>query len=114
MPENIAGGRITRRLRFRMTAVHLAFFTFVLAMVGVGFRQILSNIQDRQNRLLLEEQWGALRGYLRLRSSGPVWLYAEEKPEQASVVARLRQVFFLADAEGQLPYDRRRFAGRDP
>lgn len=102
MPEGKPGGRLTRRLRFRLSGSYLAFFTVVFVLVGVGFRETLASIQERQNRQLLEERWGALRGYLRFRSSGPFWFYHSTRPEQASAVARIRHVFLLADAEGRI------------
>ena len=102
MPEGKPSGRWTRTLRFRLTVSYLAFFTFLFVLVGIGFRGILDSIQNQQNRQLLEEQWGTLRGYLQFRPSGPAWSYNDERPEQASAVARLRHVFLLADAEGRV------------
>ncbi len=103
MPDGLQRVRRTaRQLRFRLTASYLLFFTAVYVLVGVAVRQVLRSNQETQNRLLLEEQWGALSGYLRFRSNGLVWSFNENKAEEHAIVQRLRQVFFLTDSAGNV------------
>ncbi|HSB15717.1 MAG TPA: ATP-binding protein [Bryobacteraceae bacterium] len=94
--------RITRRLRFRLTANYLLFFTLLFGALGAAFYHLLGRIQDSQVRQLLDEQWLALVGYLRIRGSGPVWVFNQNDPNEVAAVERLRRVFFLADSQGQI------------
>ena len=56
--------RIARGLSFRLTASYLVFFTLLLVLIGVGFRNMLASIQQAQLRDALDGDWAALRGYL--------------------------------------------------
>jgi two-component system OmpR family sensor kinase len=97
--------RITRWLRFRLTVSYVLFFTILLAAVGLIFRTALNRIQKDQAADILEEEWAAMRGYLRFeRSRGqpvrPVWRYEREDPEQALIIERLKRFLLIADGQG--------------
>ncbi len=94
--------RFTRRLSFRLTASYLAFFTFLLIVLGLLFRSTLVNIQESQSKELLEDDRATLDGFLRLTSSGLAWVYDASSPQDSFLVERLRRVFMLADAQGNL------------
>jgi heavy metal sensor kinase len=94
--------KLTRGLSFRLSAVYLAFFTLLLLLVGVAFRQVLVSIQQTQLREVLEEEWGALKGYLQVSDGIPVWTYDRDNPEESFTVERLRRVLLLTDAEGKV------------
>jgi heavy metal sensor kinase len=94
--------RLTRRLSFRLDAVYLIFFILLLALLGVAFRQVLVSIQKTQIREVLEEEWGALKGYLQVGEGIPVWKHNPDSPEEEFTVERLRRVFLLTDAEGKV------------
>lgn len=103
----IRGGRITRWLRFRLTLSYVIFVALLLAGVGLFFRGALNSIQDEQVSAILEEEWGALRGYLKIekqKTGGfkPDWNFDREDPEEALIVERLRSVFLIADATGHV------------
>jgi heavy metal sensor kinase len=94
--------RFTRGLRFRLTLSYVLFFTFLLCAMGFYFHHALSSILDSQIREVLEEEWGAVNGYLRVVSDYPLWFYDKEDPEERAIVERLRRVFLLADATGKV------------
>ncbi len=94
--------KLTRRLSFRLDAVYLTFFTLLLALLGVAFRQVLVSIQETQIREVLEEEWGALKGYLQVSEGIPVWKHNPDNPEEEFTVERLRRVFLLTDAQGRV------------
>lgn len=93
-------GRITRGLRFRLTLTYVVFFTILLSFLGVFFRQTLKSLNDRQLRNILEEEWGAVRGYLRIEKGKIDWYYDREDPEEAIIVDRLKQIYLLTDQHG--------------
>jgi two-component system OmpR family sensor kinase len=102
MARSIASlhGRITRGLRFRLTLTYLVFFTILLAFLGISFRQTLSSLYDSQLRNILNEEWGAVRGYLRIEKGKINWFYDREEPEEAIIVDRLKQIYLLTDHNG--------------
>ncbi len=106
MAGSASSGRITRWLRFRLTVSYVLFFALVFAASGLLFRGILSSLQNDQARALLDEEWAAMRGYLSLERHGtavlPRWDFKREDPEQALIVERLRNVFFIGDADGNV------------
>lgn len=89
-------------MRFRLTVSYLVFFTLLFALVGVVFRKTLEGIQEEQVREALEVQWRALRVYLRIKGSEPIWVFDRRNPGAVFLVERLRRVFLLADAQGQI------------
>ncbi|MFN3323028.1 MAG: heavy metal sensor histidine kinase [Bryobacteraceae bacterium] len=94
--------RIPRGLRFRLTLSYVFFFALVLSGVGIVFRSTLSVILESQTRQLLEDEWGAIKGYLRIERRQPIWFFDREDPEEAFFVERLRRVYLLTDAEGRV------------
>jgi heavy metal sensor kinase len=92
--------RITSGLRFRLTLTYILFFTVLLTFLGVFFRQTLKSLYDSQIRNILEEEWGAVRGYLRIEKGKINWFYDREDPEEAIIVDRLKQIYLLTDQNG--------------
>ena len=60
---------------------------------GRLFQQTLKGIYDDQVRELLTEEWGAVKGYLRIDKGKIDWYYDTEDPEEAFIVDRLKQVY---------------------
>src|SRR4030095_3334103 len=90
-----------RGLRFRLTLTYVVFFTLSLTFLGAFFRQTLRSIHDTQVHHLLDEEWGAVKGYLRIdKGRSPDWYYDRADPEEALIVDRLRLVFLLTDGTG--------------
>ena len=102
MPTPGPSTNFTRRLGFRLTASYLAFFALLLVFAGVVFRRLLVDIQESEVRDLVEGDWAALRGYLRVTGSGVTWEYDRKNPQDSFVVERLRRVFMLADESGKV------------
>jgi heavy metal sensor kinase len=94
--------RIARGLSFRLTASYLVFFTLLLVLIGVGFRNMLGSIQQAQLREALDGDWAALRGYLQISPDGVRWLWNTDDAQEEFVVERLRRVFLLTDREGKV------------
>jgi heavy metal sensor kinase len=94
--------RFTRGLRFRLAFSYVFFFTVLLVLLGVVFRQTLSATFQTNMANVLEEEWGAVKGYLRTGPTGPDWFYDPNDPDEAFTVERLRRIYLLADTEGHV------------
>lgn len=94
--------RVTRGLRFRLTLTYILLFAALLGVLGVFFGQTLRSIYAEQTRNLLEEEWGAVRGYLRIERGKINWYYDRDDPEEALIVDRLQQVYILTDSKGEV------------
>src|SRR3982074_1978902 len=97
---NWKSARFFRGLRFRLAASYVLFFAVLLSFLGIFFRQTLTGIYNKQVRELLTEEWGAVKGYLRIDKGKIFWYYDTEDPEEAFIVDRLKQVYLLTDANG--------------
>jgi len=94
--------RAVRGLRFRLTAGYALFFTLLIAMSAVLFRQFLVTSLDTQARETLEQEWGALKGYLRIERGHKNWYVDQFDPDEAAIQARLTQVWLLAETNGTI------------
>ncbi|HEV2198805.1 MAG TPA: heavy metal sensor histidine kinase [Bryobacteraceae bacterium] len=94
--------RVVRGLRFRLTLSYVLFFTVLLVAIGVLFRQALRAEMNGDVQALLEEEWGAAKGYLRIENQRPIWVADSSDPEEAYIVERLRHVYLLTDSNGYL------------
>src|SRR5947209_16626267 len=92
--------RFWRSLRFRLAVSYVVFFAILLVSLGVVFREVLKNNLDAQATGVLNEEWGAVKGYLRIDKNGPEWFYDVNDPDENYIVERLRRVYLLADIEG--------------
>src|SRR5450755_1671928 len=92
--------RFARGLRFRLAFSYVFFFTILLMLLGVVFRQTLSATFQAQMRSVLDEDWVAAKGFLRTGPSGPDWIYDKEDPDESFIVRRIQRVYLLADTEG--------------
>jgi len=89
--------RFVRGLRFRLTLSYVIFFTLLLGVIGFLYRQILQTQLQGREQATLEEQWDAAKGYFKIDNEEPVW---NTDPEDADVVAQLKSVYLIADAQG--------------
>lgn len=85
-----------RHLRLRLALTFLASVAALLTLVGLLFRNQLDTILETQTRNLLEEEWGALKGYVRVEKGEVQWIFDREDPEEALIVDRLKEVYLLA------------------
>jgi len=105
MAEANNPGRATRPalgLRTRLTLSYVLLFAIVMASIGFTFHQALVVIVHQQTERLLDGDWNALKGFLRSRDTELVWAYDPEHPEEAFAVDRLRRVFLLTTADGEI------------
>jgi heavy metal sensor kinase len=89
-----------RALRSRLALSYVMFFAVLLVLLGILFRQTLSNTFQNQMESVLDEEWGAAKGYLRTGPEGPNWFYDEKDPDESFTVRRVQRVYMLADTEG--------------
>jgi heavy metal sensor kinase len=91
----------TRGLRFRLALSYVIFFSVLLVLLGMLFRQILTSTFLTQMESVLDEEWGAAKGYLRTGPEGPDWVFDEKDPDESFTVRRVQRVYMLADTQGQ-------------
>lgn len=100
--------RLTRGLRFRLTASYALFFALLLITVAVLFRQRLESVQSQEVNDTLESYWRAMKGYLRIeinRESGKYfafWYYDDTDPDESKIVLDLKNVYVVTDVEGNV------------
>src|SRR5271155_5469738 len=94
--------RFTRGLRFRLAFSYVFFFTILLVLLGIIFRQTLISIFQAQVLSILDEDWVTAKGYLRTTDIGPDWFHDLKDPDEAFTVERLHRVYLLADTEGHV------------
>jgi heavy metal sensor kinase len=107
---------LTRGLRFRLTAGYALLFALLLVGIATLFRQRLSDSLDSEAHDVLDQEWAAIKGYLRIEqaphhphaapNTPPQWQYIWEfdknDPDEDFIVERLRRVYLLADAKGHI------------
>jgi heavy metal sensor kinase len=92
--------QFVRGLRFRLALSYVIFFSVLLVSLGVVFRETLTQSFENRVEDVLDEEWGAVKGYLRFGSLGPEWFYDHYDPEESFIVERLRRVYLLTDSQG--------------
>ena len=94
--------RFPRGLRFRLAFSYVFFFTILLVLLGIVFRQTLSATFKAEMESVLDSDWGAVKGYLRTGATGPDWFYDRDDPDESFAVERLRRIYLLADTQGHV------------
>jgi heavy metal sensor kinase len=97
--------RITQSLRFRLTVGYALFFSVTLIAVGSVYRQKLAASLDAQVRDGLEQEWAAVKGYLRIENGRPIWYYDRDDTDESFIIERLRRVYVVADGQGTVLAD---------
>jgi heavy metal sensor kinase len=87
-------------LRLRLTVSYVILFTLVTLGLGLLFGETLSFILHNNASVILNEEWAAVKGYLRIISHRPEWFYDREDEEETFIVQRLRKVLLLTDKQG--------------
>jgi heavy metal sensor kinase len=91
-----------RSLRFRLTLSYVVFFTLLLGVLGVVFNLTLTYTLDGRMREILDEEWGAVKGYIKVEDGQPSWFYDSDDPEEELIVDRLRRILLFADSDGKV------------
>ncbi len=98
--------RLSRGLRFRLTASYALFFAVLLLAVATLFRQRLERVQTLEVQDSLEQEWAALKGYMRIELSGrnyyACWYYDDKDPDEATIVLDIKKIYVITDAEGNI------------
>lgn len=89
-----------RGLRFRLMLSYVLFFSLLLIVIGLVFHKTLEIQTQADVHDALEEEWGAVKGYLRIDQQRPVWVADETDPEEAFIVSRLKHIYLITDANG--------------
>jgi heavy metal sensor kinase len=91
-----------RGLRFRLAVSYVAFFAILLAAIGFFFWRHLKQDAEADMQITVDADWGATVGYLHIDNERPEWEYDHTDPEEAYAVERLRHVYLLTDASGNV------------
>ena len=91
-----------RGLRFRLTISYFAIFAMLLIGIGIYFRDNLRDTLDERMREIVEEEWSAVRTYLRIENGTTVWYYDKKDLQESFYVERLRRMILVADSDGRL------------
>jgi heavy metal sensor kinase len=94
--------KITRSLRFRLTAAYTLIFTLALAAGGWLFRQSLVVSLEVQAHDVLNQEWSAMKGYLQIKKGGErKWDYDPADPDEARIVDGIRGgIYLIAGPQG--------------
>jgi len=105
--------RISRGLRFRLTASYAILFALLLTGAAVLLRKQLAVNLESQVEDGLNEDWAAVKGsFLRInhdpQPDGPYkasWYYDTEDPDETTIVLDIKKVFLIADQYGHVILD---------
>jgi heavy metal sensor kinase len=89
-------------LRVRLTLSYVLLLSVILLGLGFLFHETLDYTLFSNTEEILNEEWAAIKGYLRVEKGRPVWFFDSQDSEEAFIVRRLRRVFLLTDAEGRV------------
>jgi heavy metal sensor kinase len=96
--------RLTRGLRFQLTASYGLFFTLLVLAIGLIFRGALVSNVDEQITEGLNQDWDALKGYLKIEPTREGykknWYADYDDSDEANTVSRLRAICLIADENG--------------
>jgi heavy metal sensor kinase len=91
--------RFVGGLRFRLMLSYVFFFFLLLVALGLLFRHELKTQLDGDVETLLNDDWGAIKGWVSIENARPKWEQPEDEDE-TGIVAQLKQVYFIADEHG--------------
>lgn len=103
---------LTRGLRFRLTAGYALVFALLLIGIAALFRERLAYSLDSEAHDVLDQEWAAVKGYLRIERVPvrghappqwrPDWEFDKNDPDEDFIVERLRRVYLLTDSKGNV------------
>ncbi len=100
--------RLSRGLRFRLTASYFLFFAVLLIGVAALFRERLANELNAQVQETLNDRFAAIRGFMRIEPDTSVggiaaeWYYDPEDPDEKTAVFEVRKIYLVADQYGNV------------
>jgi len=94
--------RMARSLRFRLAMSYAIFFAILVVAVGLILRAMLGASLDREMRAVIDEEWAAAKGYMRIENYRPEWAYDRADPEESLIVNQIKGgVYLLMDANAK-------------
>jgi heavy metal sensor kinase len=104
--------RISRGLRFRLTASYALFFTVLLIGAALLFGVKLNNTLQEVAHATLTDHWDAMKGYLRIEKKQGTdpderafWYYDTDDTEETTIVLDIKKIYMIASANGQVILD---------
>lgn len=102
--------RITRGLRFRLTASYVALFAVLLIGVAWLFRAQLASELTTQAEDNLNEDWGAVKASLLRIEEHPEgtgkyeanWYYDSDDPDETTIVLDIKKIYVITDQNGKV------------
>jgi heavy metal sensor kinase len=101
--------RLTRGLRFRLTASYALLFALLLTGVALMFRVRLANTLETQVEEELNQEWAAMKGYMRIERNAELggrytssWYYDPDDRDETTIVLDIRKIFLVADQNGNV------------
>jgi heavy metal sensor kinase len=92
--------RLARSLRFRLAMSYAIFFAILVVGIGLILRAMLTSSLDSALRVVIDEEWGEAKAYMRIENYRPEWLYDRADPEEALIVNQIKAgVYLLMDAK---------------
>lgn len=94
---------IVKSLRFRLAVSYALFFAILLTGFGFALRGVLRGVVESTAKSMLDDEWAACKGFLRVDSNGlPVWDYDANDNEAVAIVERLRLIYMIANDKGEV------------
>ncbi len=94
---------IFKGLRFRLALSYAIFFAVLLTGLGFVLRGMLRGVIEKTVEGLLDEEWAACKGFLRIDPKGQLgWNYDPNDKEEVAIVERLRLIYMIADEKGEV------------
>ena len=93
---------VVRSLRFRLALSYTIIFGVFLSGVGVLFRYQLDRVIDEWMESLIEDDWNAVGGFLRIENGQATWSVDPRLPQQVFFLERLRRNLLLSDSDGNI------------
>lgn len=95
--------RLAMGLRFRLALSYVLFFAIFLISVGFAMKGILTSVIQREINGVLEEEWGSVKGFMRIEDQKPMWTFENYDPEEQEIVERIRKgAYMVASQDGTL------------
>ena len=94
--------KLFRTMRFRLAGTFLLLMALVLLIVAIAGTETLTNVLENQSNQALQDELGALKGYIHFEGHRPYWFVDPSDPEEAAIRARLSDVLVIADEQGNL------------
>ena len=91
-----------------LTASYALFFAILLIGVAGIFRERLETVQTREVQDTLEQEWAAMKGYLRIEKDpdlgkyAAAWYLRRRRSDETTIVLDVQKVYVITDAEGNV------------